>query len=567
VVDTMDAMLKRLGTLNSNRTEMLTLWTVPRVTALGRLALAFSLLFLAMTESGDLGFEAEPDDLAAATYLLLAIALVPVGWRSWWLDHKLQPWALGADLLTFVIQPSLLHPHHDGYRIAALTLATYILLSVALRWNWRLSALMALVLNLMNLAMLDWHPLKFSEHFHADHAQMRSAYFLLVISLLIVWVGSRINGPRAPSFRAGDADLEPQEMLGDALDFALVTTRTRAGSICWRNAGQEGCLGSLVSIPAKPAASELPNCTDYRFDIDVQACLFDLDSRRCLVLEANGGLRSLSGASWQPADAIVRSGFRQGAIAPMRGGGGRGLLIVSDCQVPGVDLLRLLAALSEELAAEFDRFRSARMAREEELDRLRNAIARDLHDSVAQTIAGTRYWLSALGHAKPTGADLEAELARLDEVLGIEAEHLRTTIQTLRLGAPGSSAQDFAIRLTQLLEALADQWRVTVALDPASDAGVFPQTLDFEIQQMVREGVSNAVRHGGASRIDIRLSRENGVLTLAIADNGCGFADHDQSVKPRMLAQRATDLGGSLKVGSSSEGSVVTIQIPLGAAL
>lgn len=562
----METMFKRIAALNPSRTEMLTVWTVPRVTSLGRLALAFSLLFLTMTEKGEFGFEFEPDDLMAAAFMVVAIVLVPVAWRSWWHDHRLQRSALWADILTFVIQPSLLHPHHDGYRIAALTLATYVLLSAALRWNWRLSAMIAVLLNLLNLAMLDWHPLKFGEHFHADHAQMRSAYFLLVISLLIVWVGSRITGPRPPTFRASDVGLDRQALLGEALDFALVTARARAGSICWRQAGEDTCEGATVFVPASPDAGMQPHCTDFRYDPQVQACLFDLDAKRCLILGTNGKLEALSGAAWEPDAAIVRSGFRQGAIVPVQAGSGRGLLIVSDCRLPGVDLLRYLVAVGEELAAEFDRSRSARIAREEELGKLRNALARDLHDSVAQTIAGTRYWLSALGHTRPGGDELHAELARLDEVLGIEAEHLRSTIQSLRLGADGPLKADFTLRLEKLAKALSDQWRARVTLDPASETSGISPSLDFEIQQMIREGVSNAVRHGGASRIDISLTRQDERLRLAMADNGRGFAENGQSVRPRMLSQRTTDLGGTLKLVSSPKGSIITIELPAGAA-
>ena len=177
---------------------MLPYWTIARVTAVGRLALALSLVFLSVTEAGERGvFEHEPDDLVAAAYTLFALFMVVIAWRSWWFDFKLQALALGADVLTFFVQPSLFHPEHEGYRLAALTLATFVLLCVALRWNWRMAAWVAAGLNGINFLILFFDPLAYLPQYHSDNDHLRSAFYLIIISVLIVWVGSRLSAPRS----------------------------------------------------------------------------------------------------------------------------------------------------------------------------------------------------------------------------------------------------------------------------------------------------------------------------------------------------------------------------------
>ncbi len=543
---------------------MLTVWTVARVTALGRLALAISLFFLCITESDDAGFEIEPDDLMASAYLLVALYLVAVAWRSWWLDFKLQPWALAMDVLTFIVQPSLLHPEHDGYRIAALTLATFVILSTALRWNWRLAAMIAVGLNLSNFALQDYHPVDFNPHLHSYRAQLRSSYFLLVISIFIVWVASRISAPRAASFRLSDNTLDRQGLLKEALEFTLGGARASSGSICWRELGEGKCAGVIVQRFANSGARESPDCTGYDFASGVQASLFDLDTNRCLTLLANGDIKAMSGQNWIPSPAISRSGFRKGAAIPItRRGSGLGLLIVADCRTLSVDLLRFLVAVGDELCAEFNRFRSAKFAREEELGRLRNALARDLHDSVVQSIAGTRYWLSSLGSASRTDKAFNDDLRRFDDALANEADHLRTTIEKLRLGNFAATKKDVAADLQSLAVALSDQWRTEITLIAPQDADRISRDLTFEVRQMIREAVSNAVRHGSATLIAINLSIKGDRLCLAIRDNGNGFHDRGDYGNPRMLETRAQDLKGHLTLETTAQGTTVTLDLPM----
>ena len=100
----------------------------------------------------------------------------------------------------------------------------------------------------------------------------------------------------------------------------------------------------------------------------------------------------------------------------------------------------------------------------------------------------------------------------------------------------------------------------------------FPTALHYDIHQLAREAVANAVRHGRSRWINITANRENGVLHLSVSDDGEGLGLHgtfdDQrlaelKIGPRSLRERVSALGGTISVTSSSLGTLVSMAVPL----
>jgi len=80
------------------------------------------------------------------------------------------------------------------------------------------------------------------------------------------------------------------------------------------------------------------------------------------------------------------------------------------------------------------------------------------------------------------------------------------------------------------------------------------------LYRIAQEAISNAVRHGCASRVTISLSAVDGEGLLSISDNGAGFVepakDHD-GMGLRIMKYRAGMIGGALEVGQGSTYGVV----------
>jgi len=82
---------------------------------------------------------------------------------------------------------------------------------------------------------------------------------------------------------------------------------------------------------------------------------------------------------------------------------------------------------------------------------------------------------------------------------------------------------------------------------------------------MLREAVANAVRHGGADRVDVGLAIEKGHLRLSVVDNGTGFAqaNGNKLIEPRSLKERVERANGSLRLVTSPGSTNIVISVPL----
>jgi signal transduction histidine kinase len=85
---------------------------------------------------------------------------------------------------------------------------------------------------------------------------------------------------------------------------------------------------------------------------------------------------------------------------------------------------------------------------------------------------------------------------------------------------------------------------------------------------MLREAVANAVRHGGADRVDVGLAVDDGRLQLRVADNGSGFARPKgaAAVEPWSLKERVERAHGSIRLVSEPGSTNILITLPLAGA-
>ena len=118
-------------------------------------------------------------------------------------------------------------------------------------------------------------------------------------------------------------------------------------------------------------------------------------------------------------------------------------------------------------------------------------------------------------------------------------------------------------RLADSLAQLADDTgtqlgvRPTVAVAGRRPGNASPD-VDLQLFRIAQEAVTNAVRHGRPTRIDISVSYDERQVALTIADDGCGFDAHAQTSKPHdnehlglvTMRERAEQVGGELRVES-----------------
>lgn len=198
--------------------------------------------------------------------------------------------------------------------------------------------------------------------------------------------------------------------------------------------------------------------------------------------------------------------------------------------------------------------------------RVRVNLARDLHDSVAQFLAGVSFRLEAMKRANRPLVELRADIEGFQDELAAEQLHLRELISELRHPRSQGEGVLLAKSLSKLSRRLADQWQIELDCLCEDDI-VISLAMDGELRQMIREAVANAVRHGRADRVQIHVALDDRTLCLDIADNGSGLpggVGKDASL-PRSLEERSRGLGGSMKVASNG-GTRIEVRVPIGAA-
>jgi two-component system NarL family sensor kinase len=223
----------------------------------------------------------------------------------------------------------------------------------------------------------------------------------------------------------------------------------------------------------------------------------------------------------------------------------------------GPDELRLLYTIGYQIGIAVERARlHARAADLATVDE-RTRIARELHDSLAQSLAAIALQLEA-ADALTGGSD-----PRIRETVREALRQTRETIRETRAVVHDLRAGALEGRtLPEALRGLAASYRrsygirisVTVTgadacLTPHGEAGVF---------RIAQEALTNVVKHAGATRVWLRLHAGATSVKLAVKDNGHGF--DPERPPPRAghggfgltgMSERARLLGGSLRVESA----------------
>jgi signal transduction histidine kinase len=204
------------------------------------------------------------------------------------------------------------------------------------------------------------------------------------------------------------------------------------------------------------------------------------------------------------------------------------------------------AGVALELAA--SRAEAERLSVYEDRDR----IARDLHDLVIQRLYAT-------------GMSLEATMPMITrpqvaDRVGQAVEAMEATIKDIRgaifaLQARGNDSQpDLRGDIVSLVEEMtpmlgfAPSLRLGAGLRAPVSAEAAEQAL-----AALREALSNAARHADASQVDVTVDIDaDGMLTVAVTDDGTGIPDSTRRSGLRNLANRAEKLGGELRLQAAN---------------
>jgi signal transduction histidine kinase len=291
--------------------------------------------------------------------------------------------------------------------------------------------------------------------------------------------------------------------------------------------------------------------------------LYDLPRKRALIRDPERNLRTPLPENLIGTDLAASIGLQQGLAVPLRTGTGEGQLFLEGLTLSS-DHLDLGEQLSADLAAHIQRHALLRAAADSAEARSRLALARDLHDSVVQFLAGVAFRLEAMKRSEASGRQLEPELNELKQLMLQEQGELRAFITALRTGSRISLA-DLARDLEALVKRLARQWAISCEF--AADAAdlTVSTNLHLDAHQLVREGVANAVRHAGAKSVKVALAAEAGAIRLDLINDGTAYPKHgDFTDLPQSLRERVDQAGGIIDLSRGMDVTKVSISLPVG---
>ena len=218
--------------------------------------------------------------------------------------------------------------------------------------------------------------------------------------------------------------------------------------------------------------------------------------------------------------------------------------------------VRLLETLAGHLGTAIKLHLREREGRRLALYEERGILARELHDSLAQSLSYLKIQAARLSAALDA-ADTPAArgvLAELREGIGSAYRQLRELLTTFRLKmderglghALGSTVQEFRERGGLIID-----------LDDRLPANLLSPNEEIHVLQIVREALSNVSRHAGASRVRVRLARVGEAVEVEIVDDGRGAAAAAVPLGHyglTIMRERALTLDGELRVDNPTEG-------------
>ena len=157
-------------------------------------------------------------------------------------------------------------------------------------------------------------------------------------------------------------------------------------------------------------------------------------------------------------------------------------------------------------------------ARDEE----RRNIARDLHESVGQTLAAVKMTLGRLRETLPESNEQAQVLLRSAVDLAADAVREIRTISYL-MHPPLLDEAGLASALRWYAKGFAERSGISVQINVSEDFGRHSQELETTVFRIVQEALTNVHRYSGSRTASIRLDRKDGSVVAEVSDDGCGL--------------------------------------------
>ena len=201
--------------------------------------------------------------------------------------------------------------------------------------------------------------------------------------------------------------------------------------------------------------------------------------------------------------------------------------------------------------------------REYLLAKERGSISQELHDSLGHSlmavVMNVRYLKAIQGKSQE---EKDKQLDEIENLLKECVTNLRSSVYSLRELDKSINLREEIQRIIQKFDELGF---VKIGLDYDSEADKAPGHVKAVIHKAIREGITNSIRHGSASSVQISIHCEQNRIELIIKDNGAGCADIHKSYGLNGIVERVKETGGEVCFTSAkNKGFTIRASLPGG---
>ena len=202
------------------------------------------------------------------------------------------------------------------------------------------------------------------------------------------------------------------------------------------------------------------------------------------------------------------------------------------------------------------------------LEEERRSIARELHDELGQCVTAIKTIGTAIANRTQTASP---EIHRSARTIVEVATHIYDVVHGIIRQLRPSALDNLGLQ--EALEDMVNTWRerhpeIACELKLIGDLANLGEAINITAFRLVQECLTNVLRHADATRAEIEIRRDGGMIELSVTDDGKGLAEASESETARFglmgLRERVQALDGEFRLESrSGEGLRVTAAIPV----
>ena len=269
-----------------------------------------------------------------------------------------------------------------------------------------------------------------------------------------------------------------------------------------------------------------------------------------------------------PMRDCIRAGYQSLVSVPVRLQqrliGEIDLFFRSDVKL-GPEEVELLDALASHLASALEGLRAAALEREAAVGEERALLARELHDSIAQSLAFLKIQVQLLRSASDKAQASQVQLALNELDVGLR-ESINDVRELLVHFRTRTNTDDIEAALQETLLKFKHQTGLPAVLEVSGHGLPLPADVQVQVLHVVQEALSNVRKHAQASQVSLDVVK-GAQWRFMVRDNGQGFDTQrlhgDLHVGMKIMQERAGRIGATvLAVSQPGQGTTLTLTLP-----